>query len=250
MKEDSRKKRASHLRLIKPESENTSDDGLIEEEEDRNCESQQGDFGPGIDVSTGDSGAGFGGGTEDSDEVGWSGDTAKKRDGSATGQGLSDLLTDRDERALARYLGTRERAPTEVRQYLTRKGILKTWHDSILDRLMEMDLINEQRFCFNRIEHRLKSGQGPRRIEQELGSLGIDRYVARDCLASVERHEWEENCLEVASEKLESIMDREDSYWKVMQFLNYRGFESVHIEWAINALKDRYPLWAKRFSRG
>ncbi len=163
-------------------------------------------------------------------------------------EGLSDLLTEGDERALARYLAIRERAPVEVRQYLSKKGILKSWHDAILERLMEMDLLNEERFCMNRIEHRLGSGQGPRRIQQELGSLGIERNTARDCLDCFDRHHWEESCLEVATRKLEGWMDREDSYWKLMQFLNYRGFESVHIEWAMNALKEKYPHWAHRFS--
>ena len=198
------------------------------------------------------------GDNSESEPGGFSGPSQKSRSslspemgleiGETGGPGLSDLLTDGDERALSRYLSIRERAPVEVRQYLTKRGILKSWHDSILERLMEMDLLNEERFCANRIEHRLNSGQGPRRIQQELGSLGIDRHVARDCLEAVQRHTWEENCLEVASAKLEGIMDREDSYWKLLQFLNYRGFESVHIEWAMAALKEKYPLWAKRSS--
>lgn len=157
--------------------------------------------------------------------------------------GLSDLLTDRDERALARFLANRERAPVEVRQYLSKKGILKSWHDAILERLEEMDLINEDRFCEGRIEHRIRAGQGPRRIQQELGSLGIDRDVAEDCLQAIPPDKWEESCLAVAEEKIHSYADRKDAYWKLVQFLNYRGFENVHIDWAMSKLKDNHPQW-------
>ncbi|MCB1138298.1 MAG: regulatory protein RecX [Leptospiraceae bacterium] len=158
---------------------------------------------------------------------------------------LSDLLSDKGERGLARYLAIRERAPVEVRQYLGKKGILKSWHDSILERLQQMDLLNEERFCRIRIEHRLRSGQGPRRIQQELGSLGVDRHTASDCLNEIASHQWEESCLAVAEEKLKSIIDREDSVSRLLQFLNYRGFESAHIDWALGSLKESHPDWAR-----
>ncbi len=257
MSDNSGNGKSRHLRLIKPEdiSELASRDSEAEAEAFPTVE-------PGLHPKNGP--VSTSGQDSESARAGESGVSASQvpvmgpgmepanedgqQDSEPDQEGLSDLLTQSDERALARYLAIRERAPVEVRQYLSKKGILKSWHDSILERLMEMDLLNEERFCMNRIEHRLGSGQGPRRIQQELASLGIERDIARDCLDTVERHQWEEICLEVASKKLEGWMDREDSYWKLMQFLNYRGFESVHIEWAMNALKEKFPHWASRFS--
>ena len=174
---------------------------------------------------------------------------ALESDGGQSGPGLSDLLQPGDERALSRYLAGRERAPAEVRQYLNKRGILRSWHDRILEKLQAMDLINEVRFCRGRIEHRLRNGQGPRRVEQELQSVGIDRNVARECLAEIEEDSWEAICLELAEEKLKAWMQREDAYWKIMQFLAYRGFESSMAERAMKLLKQSYPTRAKRIGQ-
>jgi regulatory protein len=161
-------------------------------------------------------------------------------------QGLSGLLTPSDERALSRYLAGRDRAPMEIRTYLQKRGIMRSWHDRILERLGAMGLIDEDRFSANRIDHRLRGGQGPRRIEQELVALGIGREAARISLEAVESQAWMDRCLEVADEKLQSCMQREDARERVLQFLTYRGFLPNHIDYALKELRSAYPLWARR----
>lgn len=86
------------------------------------------------------------------------------------------------DRAL-RLLGYRDRSATELNRRLLDSGYPKAVVASVIHRLTELGLIDDERFARAWVRARTSSGFGVRRISRELADKGIDRDIAAVALA-------------------------------------------------------------------
>jgi regulatory protein len=80
-----------------------------------------------------------------------------------------------------RYLSYRPRSETEVRSYLRRLGCSPNAIETAIAKLCSLNYLNDESFArtwaLSKAQNR---GFGPRRIEQELRTKGIDQPLVRD----------------------------------------------------------------------
>ncbi len=70
-------------------------------------------------------------------------------------------------------LARREHSILEIHRKLTQKGFEKTEIDAAINRLIENNLLSEERFTESYINMRKRRGYGPVRIAQELRERGV-----------------------------------------------------------------------------
>ncbi len=139
-------------------------------------------------------------------------------------------------------LARREYGREELRGRLLAKGHAVEDIDHALDALADQGLQSDRRFAESFLRGRLMRGQGPVKMLAELGQRGIDRALAREALADVEREEsvdW----YRLASEALERRFGREvpaDARDRARRerFLAGRGFDFDQVREAVRALGD------------
>ncbi|MGH7853665.1 MAG: regulatory protein RecX [Candidatus Binatia bacterium] len=86
-------------------------------------------------------------------------------------------------RAALRYLGYSSRSEAEIRRYLSRRGYSTGAADSVAEKLRSLTYLNDETFARSWALTRAQDhGYGPRRIEQELRSKGVDQILIRTVL--------------------------------------------------------------------
>jgi regulatory protein len=89
-------------------------------------------------------------------------------------------------RAALRYLGYRSRSEAEVRQYLCRRGHAPATAEAAIERLRSLNYLNDAAFARDWALTRAQTrGFGPKRIELELSSKGIDQGLIRESLREI-----------------------------------------------------------------
>jgi regulatory protein len=91
------------------------------------------------------------------------------------------------ERALlrgAKLVGRRSHARGELEQRLARRDGDEAARDAV-ERLAELGAVDDERHAANLVEHRLRKGWGPARIEHDLTMAGVDEGLIRLALAAV-----------------------------------------------------------------
>jgi regulatory protein len=80
-------------------------------------------------------------------------------------------------------LGYRSRSEAEIRRYLSRRGYSPGAADSVIEKLRSLNYLNDETFARSWALARAQDhGWGPRRIEQELRSKGVDQTLIRTVL--------------------------------------------------------------------
>ena len=105
--------------------------------------------------------------------------------------------------------------------------------EEVLDRLQTDGLLDEGRFLDSFIRTRIGRGQGPARIQAELGQRGIDRSRVQAWLREAEFN-WPSLAAGVREKRFGS--DRPESFEERVRqakFLEYRGFDSEQINAAL-----------------
>ncbi|AZR72577.1 hypothetical protein BBF96_03755 [Anoxybacter fermentans] len=83
-----------------------------------------------------------------------------------------------------RYLRYRERSEKEVRDYLRRKGYRSEVIKAVIERLKELDYLNDRRFAELWVKNRTNSGRrGPILVKKELQEKGIDHNLIEDIIS-------------------------------------------------------------------
>jgi regulatory protein len=79
-------------------------------------------------------------------------------------------------------LGYRSRSEAEVRQYLLRRGYLPAT-DKVIEKLRTSHYLDDEAFARNwALARAQNNGYGPKRIDQELRSKGIDQSLIREAM--------------------------------------------------------------------
>lgn len=150
---------------------------------------------------------------------------------------------------LTRFLSARERSAREVAQRLAARKICSAEQAAeVIQHLQSNRLVDDGRFASNRALFRQESGYGPHRIRAELRELGISDAEAEEAVRACLDTGFCEQAAALAERLLPGLMKRPDSRLVVGRRLRGRGFGERHVRFAIAALADRYPHWARRAS--
>jgi len=130
-------------------------------------------------------------------------------------------------------LARREHSRLELERKLVDRGFLPDVVDEILDALQADSLLDEGRFLESFIRTRVGRGQGPARIEAELGERGIDRSRVREWFRDAEFN-WSSLAAGVRAKRFgpERPGNFEERA-RQARFLQYRGFDSEQIHAAL-----------------
>lgn len=155
-------------------------------------------------------------------------------------KGSPDLIEDSSiarVKAVA-LLARREHSTAELARKLTQKGIDKAVADDVVDKLSSKGLVSDERFAETFVRYRANRGYGPLRIRPELAERGIDAGRITEHLAQPEV-DWNEIVATVRQRKFGAALpDGFADRAKQTRFLQYRGFTSDQIRYALQSSGD------------
>lgn len=132
---------------------------------------------------------------------------------------------------LARREHSRHEMATKLRQKFPEFDAL----DTLLDQLEQESLLSDARFAEAFVRSRIRKGQGLYRIRQELRTKGVAEEWLDAALAELEV-DWFELAKEVLGRRFGSERSAEYSERaKMARFLQYRGFNSDQIQYALES---------------
>lgn len=148
-----------------------------------------------------------------------------------------------------KYLDTRRRSIFEIRQYLIKKLKLKDLDTnldiiitSIIDKLIELELVNDQEFALWVIKSMIEKGnKSPREIEQKLIKFGILRetytpIINKELTGDQEKVLIKKLILKkLKTSKIKSLPKKERKL-KIMYYLTQKGFNIDNIYQVLNNL--------------
>ena len=135
--------------------------------------------------------------------------------------------------AITRMLARREHSFDEICRKLSQKGIESDAFIPILEEFREANIQCDKRFAESRARALYQKGAGPRKIKLDLQQYGVNEYDAQRAIQEIEA-DWFEAALKVKVKKFGAGRETDFNYaMKQKQFLQYRGFYSEHIEFAV-----------------
>jgi regulatory protein len=134
-------------------------------------------------------------------------------------------------------LARRDYASTELCERLERKGFDRSTVDSLIEELVQERVLDDCRYAANYVSYHAGRGQGPLRITADLLALGLPATVIDAALAG--GPDWRASAREL---RVRKFGQETPSEWaekaRQARFLQYRGFSSDHIRWALGADHD------------
>jgi regulatory protein len=131
------------------------------------------------------------------------------------------------------FLARREYGRNELIGKLESRGFLHGVATEAVDRLTGQGLQNDERFVENFVQSRIRQGKGPRRIGQELSQRGLKAGLVDQVLSAVDT-DWLELASDVRSRKFgDQVPGEFEEKARQMRFLQYRGFDSEQIRFAV-----------------
>ena len=132
------------------------------------------------------------------------------------------------------FCNYQERCHTEVKQKLYSYGLYPHEVEELMAKLIEMDLLNEERFAiaFAGGKFRVKNW-GKQRIIQALKEKKLSPYCIQIALAQIEEEDYHRVFMKLADGKWEQLKKEKNIFskkQKLRQHLLYKGFESSRIQ--------------------
>ena len=136
------------------------------------------------------------------------------------------------------YLARREYGQRELEQKLIAAGFESVTVTQTVDKLAGEGLQDDRRFVDNFVHSRIKQGKGPVRVRQELGERDLDAGLIDEVLEDV-AEDWYALARQIREKKFGPGLPRDfKEKARQMRFLQYRGFESAHIQAAVSPHGD------------
>jgi len=124
------------------------------------------------------------------------------------------------ERAL-RLLGYRERSPEELRKRLAQDGYPSSIVDPLVERYVELELVDEDRFASMYASTRVSAGLGTRRIRRELQQRGVSDAAAEAAVSDLREGDLDRAAALLRGRDLGDRAGRE----RLLRRLISRGFD-------------------------
>ena len=136
------------------------------------------------------------------------------------------------------YLARREYGQQELERKLVAAGFEVVTATDAVHKLAGEGLQDDRRFVENFVQSRINQGKGPVRVRQELGERGVADGMIDEALEDV-AEDWHALARQVRDKKFGPGLPRDFAEKaRQMRFLQYRGFESAHIQSAISPHGD------------
>lgn len=136
------------------------------------------------------------------------------------------------------YLARREYGRRELEQKLIAAGFESATAIDAIHKLAAEGLQDDRRFVESFTQSRIGKGKGPVRIRQELGERGVSQALIDEVLDAV-AEDWFELAKEIRAKKFGGDLPRDfTEKARQMRFLQYRGFETAHIQAAVSPHGD------------
>lgn len=144
-------------------------------------------------------------------------------------------------KALEHYCAYQERCHQEVRKKLQNMGMIAIAVDTIINRLIEDNFLNETRFAlaFARGKFRIKQW-GKQRITRELKLRDISAYNIKAALQQVSDADYQKTLYALAEKRCAAIKEINafKKKKKLADYLLYRGWESHLVYEVVHTLVD------------
>jgi regulatory protein len=136
------------------------------------------------------------------------------------------------------YLARREYGQRELEQKLLAAGFSSVTVSATVGKLADEGLQDDRRFIESFAQSRVNQGKGPIRVRQELGERGLAAGMIEEVLEDL-AEDWHALARLVRDKKFGPGLPRDfKEKARQMRFLQYRGFESVHIQAAVSPHGD------------
>ncbi|MDB5985049.1 MAG: regulatory protein RecX [Nevskia sp.] len=133
-----------------------------------------------------------------------------------------------------RVLGRREQSGKELQAKLISQGFDQACASEVVQDLAKIGWQSDRRYAELLVRSRIAQGYGPRRIEAELATHGVDESTSRSALAEAEC-DWSELAESVYRKRFKTpaakLADRQKRY----RFLAGRGFDAEQIRKALRS---------------
>ncbi|NLQ18149.1 recombination regulator RecX [Marinomonas sp. M1K-6] len=132
-------------------------------------------------------------------------------------------------------LSHREHATKELITKLKTRGHEEEEINATIERLQEMNYLNDQRFAEIFVRSRISKPLGANRIRQELIQKGINSELAKTTIAEADA-DWFELAKQLKERRFgEEISTDFKEKAKQSRYLQYRGFDFEQIKYALSA---------------
>lgn len=132
-------------------------------------------------------------------------------------------------------LARREHTRAELLEKLVRAGFDENVALDVIEALRDEGLQSDRRFVDSFIQSRVRQGKGPLRIRAELAKKGVRDPLIHEALSDADA-DWRALAAEVRRKKFGDAVPGEFAdKARQMRFLQYRGFDSEHIQGALAA---------------
>ena len=102
----------------------------------------------------------------------------------------------------------------------------KTWQTQIVDHLVELSFINDERYCRAFVHDKLRfQGWGRQKISMMLHLKHLSEHAIEAALSDIDEDEYRQVALRVARSRLAGLVSDESTSLKMMRYMLQRGFE-------------------------
>ncbi|MBV7389884.1 recombination regulator RecX [Enterococcus alishanensis] len=137
------------------------------------------------------------------------------------------------------YLSYQLRTEMEIRKYLKDNEIPKEDRHLIVQRLVEMNLLDDENFAESYVRTQMRLGdKGPKILAQKLKQKGISNQLVETTLAKISLSDQQDLALQVANKALKKYRGKSsrETTTKIFQYLLQKGFSGDVIDFAIAEL--------------
>ena len=147
-------------------------------------------------------------------------------------------MYDKGLRSAVNMLSRREHSIFEMTRKLELRDIPPDDIDKVIAKLIESDLLSNERFAEMYVRMRSNKGYGLVRIRKEMQERGVEEALIAEYLEGAEL-DWYAMARDVRQRKFgEELPSEFAQRAKQMQFLQYRGFSRAQLNAAMKGLDD------------
>jgi regulatory protein len=127
-------------------------------------------------------------------------------------------------------LARRDYSSVELKKKLAERGYLDLAYEVVVDDMVSMNKVNDERYGQNVVAYRARRGHGPARIRGELKKSGLGREAIDEAVKGEDSPDFLALARTVRARKFgpDVPKDRKERA-RQARFLQYRGFSTDHI---------------------
>jgi regulatory protein len=144
------------------------------------------------------------------------------------------------EKKALRYISMGMKSELETVNYLKKKKFENEIINQVIIRLKELNYIDDRDFAFKFADYKMRAKiVGLNLIKNELLLKGVKKNIIEEVLTPLKLLKRDDEVLELALKKFETVKDKKNSLEKVKMFLISRGFDFDEITSTLRIIKSK-----------